>query len=497
MDRRAFIRRMAQLAAATTASVAVPRALRSAAQGQFGAFPDVAKAYQLGQGKRAEKVLDVLLGGGFSPWESFYVVPEYGKKEGHYWWTYQEGPESVAEWHAKCNGGPLIEPWLTDSLGAKVYLGPMVAPLRARPDIIARMRVMVMQHTLMPHETAVPLTFTGLPLGSVGAASPGAAVQHAALAESDYKLSSPVSYALTPPIETSRITVTTGMHPTAARPIELPLRDLQHLMAVLGRDTVGNYAPEVDALAAHYAAQYKGALTPPGANIPVRAAALDDFLHATATLPTTPALASMMMGTNLMPVSGMVCGQQFFPAISKMQMQLAAHLLQAPGSKARYVSVFDNGQVDGSPGFDAHAFHVRDSFRAARQTLGALLDVVRKPGENAPHKIDLDETMIVLNSEFGRAPGKQGAHGRNHWPYGYVVAFIGGPIGTKQAGLRGAIDPAGLAVDGLTPLQQRAAMLVAMGIWPFDKETYPVGGFPGGTELGVIKWLHDDVLGQA
>jgi hypothetical protein len=103
--------------------------------------------------------------------------------------------------------------------------------------------------------------------------------------------------------------------------------------------------------------------------------------------------------------------------------------------------------------------------------------------------------MVVINTEFGRAPGTQAVTGRNHWPYGYTTALIGGPIGTKQAGLVGAIDAKGLAVGGITQTHERAAVLAAMGIWPFSPELFAVGGFPAGSEAGAAKWLKQTVLG--
>ncbi|RPI90920.1 MAG: DUF1501 domain-containing protein, partial [Planctomycetaceae bacterium] len=40
----------------------------------------------------------------------------------------------------------------------------------------------------------------------------------------------------------------------------------------------------------------------------------------------------------------------------------------------------------------------------------------------------LEETMVVIGTEFGRTPGAQGSDGRDHHPYGFSVALAGGGI---------------------------------------------------------------------
>ena len=75
----------------------------------------------------------------------------------------------------------------------------------------------------------------------------------------------------------------------------------------------------------------------------------------------------------------------------------------------------------------------------------------------------------------------QGFDGRNHHPYGYATAFIGGPIsGTSVAG---AIGPDGNAAGTsyATPAQNRMAALLALGIWPFAQEAYAVSDIPNAT----------------
>jgi hypothetical protein len=110
-----------------------------------------------------------------------------------------------------------------------------------------------------------------------------------------------------------------------------------------------------------------------------------------------------------------------------------------------------------------------------------LSAIVNTPGENDPTKLDLDDTLIILNTEFGRTPFPQeGSSGRNHHPYGYVTALIGGPITSAQRGVFGAIGPNGLASgDHIKPSENRMAALLALGIWPFAPEGFAVSDVRG------------------
>jgi hypothetical protein len=61
----------------------------------------------------------------------------------------------------------------------------------------------------------------------------------------------------------------------------------------------------------------------------------------------------------------------------------------------------------------------------------------------------------------------------------------------------GAIGPDGNAVTYATPGELRAAMLVAMGIYPFAPESFAVGDVPGvQSELDGLVFLRDVVLGR-
>ena len=125
--------------------------------------------------------------------------------------------------------------------------------------------------------------------------------------------------------------------------------------------------------------------------------------------------------------------------------------------------------------------------------------MINTPGENDPTKISLDDTLVILNTEFGRTPKPQGStNGRNHYPQAYVTAFIGGPVTTQFKGVSGAIGrDAKPTADAATPAENRMAALLALGIWPFAPEGFNVADAPSATtELAAAQSAMRKFLGR-
>ena len=129
-------------------------------------------------------------------------------------------------------------------------------------------------------------------------------------------------------------------------------------------------------------------------------------------------------------------------------------------------------------------------------SLQRLAEQINTPGEGDPDKIDLDETMVVIATEFGRTPERQGATGLNHWPRGYACLLLGGPLSTAEAGIYGQIDDTGRSRTFVTPAELRMIQLSSLGIYPFSAETYRVSDVQGADdELAGVQRLRDLYLG--
>lgn len=76
----------------------------------------------------------------------------------------------------------------------------------------------------------------------------------------------------------------------------------------------------------------------------------------------------------------------------------------------------------------------------------------------------LDETLVVLATEFGRTPGSEGADGRNHHPFGFSIVLAGG--GTRGGIAHGATDELGFhaVVDRHYVTDLHATVLHLLGL---------------------------------
>lgn len=122
------------------------------------------------------------------------------------------------------------------------------------------------------------------------------------------------------------------------------------------------------------------------------------------------------------------------------QQCLAARRLVERG--VRFVQIF-HGSNGGAGAWDAHG-NLKTGHTALCEQIdkpiGGLLKDLKRRGL-------LDDTLVVLGTEFGRTPGAQGGNGRDHHPYGFSVVMAGG--GIKGGIAHGKTDELGFhAVEG-------------------------------------------------
>ena len=457
------------------------------ANAAFGAFPAGSESVLLPDGVRAKRVLEIFLYGGLSPWETLYYVPTYGMPSdpsypNQQYYTFKSSNDAMI---ATCGGTAGSRPFGTDALGASVEIGPFASKLWARQDVVDRMRVIVQKHTLEPHESAVPQALTGRPVGQPTAAGLGAHVQRARI-DAGSTRAVPHSYVFaTGGISSDNVAAaaTPGAHPGAARPLLIKTDNAAGFTSLLSRPTLGSNRTTNDALTQAYVDQYQGRLTWPNQGR-VRSPRTDDLNVAFATTKNVDAIAAVLRtdagGDLFATQAGVACQVSRSKDIPLIGISAAAHLLTHPTDPASYVCVSDTGimEASGGGGYDTHTANAHDTAMNFDNMLQSLMAIINAPAENDPKKISLDDTLIILNTEFGRTPTAQGGTGRNHHPYGYATAFIGGPT---VKGIAGAIGPDGTASTFGTPAENRVAALLALGIWPFAPESFAVSDIPGAT----------------
>jgi hypothetical protein len=102
----------------------------------------------------------------------------------------------------------------------------------------------------------------------------------------------------------------------------------------------------------------------------------------------------------------------------------------------RFVQLF-HGSNGGAGAWDAHGGLKAGHSKLCGQVdqpIAALIRDLKQRGL-------LDETLVVIGTEFGRTPGAQGSDGRDHHPYGFSVALAGG--GVKGGFAHGKTDELG------------------------------------------------------
>lgn len=442
---------------------------------------------QLPEAERAKKVLEIFLYGGISPWETLYFVRDYGKPDDpnpQYRNTmFYALPTGTSAAMARCGAGDLDRTFGTDENLANVELGPFAHRLHARTDVSSRMRLVVQRHNLEPHEAAVPMAFTGRPVGQPNAAGLGTHIQRARLdGGATPGRASPHSYVFaTGGVSSDNVAAAAaaGSHIGAARPLMIKTDSASRFTSLLLRDGVGSHRAEHDALVGAYLDQYQARLTWPGQGR-VRSARTDDFSIAFETTKRADSIRNVLSDDLFATRSGNACGVMR-RSLPLMGLTAARRLLTHPTEPASYVCVSDTGlyEASGGGGYDTHTQNAEDTATNFDNLLQSLLGIINAPGENDATKISLDDTLIILNTEFGRTPTPQDGDGRNHHPYGYATAFIGGPITTAHKGVSGAIGKDGYATSYATPSENRIAALLAMGIWPFGADGFNVSDVPG------------------
>ena len=508
MKRRDFLR----WSAAAGTAVVVGRYFHGTSHASpFGEPPDRARAVMLPEARRAKRVLEVFLYGGLSPWETLYFVPTYGRPTdsmypNQQYYTFDfDGADGARAANTACGmmpGDGLGQFFAQDADGVDVELGPFSRRLWPRTDLVDRMRIVVQKHRLEPHEAAVPQALTGRPVGQPAAAGLGSHIQRYFLDRDGGERAAPWSYVFaTGGISGDNVSAaaSTGAHPGGARPLLVKIDNAEIFARLLAREEVsaGGAKAQYDALTAAYTDQYAQRLHWKG-ETPVRSSRFTDVEIAAGTVARTDAIQGVLDPSLFVTQPGASCGRSRSRDIPGMSLQAARHLLTHPTEPARYVCVSDIGlyEASGGGGYDTHDDHASDTARNFDNMLRSLTAIINGPGETDPTKLSLDDTLIILNTEFGRTPRIQDRSGRNHHPYGYATAFFGATITPAERGIFGAIGPDGRATTAATPAENRIAALLSLGIWPFSPEAFAVSDVPNAvSEEDAARLATQRVLG--
>lgn len=267
------------------------------------------------------------------------------------------------------------------------------------------MRVLVLRHDQFPHATAVPLALTGARLGDPTLAGSGAAIERF-FRERDG--GTRPRAAVVHPGDLSRFdnvqsALAVGLHPGAARPLELPLARLPDLLDLLARPATASHGPAHDAAVAGYTRRLDARLRRPD-GAPLRAAeALASTPRSTpaaATPPPSPSCSAlprrprrrMRRAGPLDPRLGRPRGH---PTCSPARTPPATPSGSTPACAPPRTAATTPTAITCSPP------------PAMTRTSRPSPDEINRPDEHDPDKLDLADTLIVITSEFGRSPTRE------------------------------------------------------------------------------------------
>lgn len=529
MKRRSFIKAAGSATAVAGAGVfSILKYPRGAKAAGWGTWPDDKAAALLPAELQAKSILELHVNGGMSMFDTFYSVPEWGGQgtENRFLWVFDQSVAGVApdstlqgRWDQCGYNGDLTAPMgITDGGNANVQLGPWAWPFRARPDVLARMRIVVTRHNVVAHEGANPLSFTGLALGNPRLAGLGTPIQRYFSENADAPggggtRAAPYSYVLYPagykPFNAIAASAV-GSHPGASRPLVVSVEPNSELSNLLARAAIDNPAA-LDQAVEFYRSTYEARLRAAGHSAAARSPARENYEFSVFAREHAPELTSILSEDQFAPITppGDVCGTPQTAALNMpaMQARLAASLLTRAEDAARYVLWIDAGiNPSTTGGHDVHNFSILSNSDNLPRTFEALLDNIVDPfapQAGDENRINLDDTMVVINTEFGRTPERQGVTvGTNHHPEGYVQLFIGGPMQASgnldghAHSIYGHITEAeGAAEVFASPAQGRMMMLQAMGIYPFSGQSYNVAEAKAIDELEGATMIRDELLG--
>jgi len=486
------------------------------AQAAWGQWPEERSDLLIPEDLRVDKVLEVHFLGGVSAWETFYCQPDWGQAPQSFLHLFEGDAQNTDPVNAfdacllGADGTPYTAPFANDSLGQEIHMGPWTAPFRNRPDIMDRMRVMVQYHGNLAHEGANPMAITGNALGRPKLAGIGAHIQRYFLEQPGNEgRTVPYSYLLFPtgagfqPTHAQSATAI-GLHPGSARPLSVQIQpgsDLSNLLARPGIPDGMN--AEFDAAVSYYANAYGRRLRPGGIGAAARSAERGNYDFANFSRQNAPELVDLLSDDLFMARTGTACAggalqEENETDMPTMQAEVARQLLTNSLTPARYVQWIDVGtRPRPEVGYDVHNDHVEYTSLNVPHSFQQIADIIATPDQDAEAEglLDLDNTLIVLNMEFGRTPHRQGngGSGTNHWPYGYATVMIGGPTrpghsnspGSSIYGYisetgegRNIINPnttgPGYSQEFITVAENRMMVLAAMGIHPFTSQSFAV-----------------------
>lgn len=343
-------------------------------------------------------------------------------------------------------------------------MGAALGPLATHKD---RLRIVAMSHGFNTHDVAIPLGLTGTQPGRLHFTGTAAAATHFLGPEEDCSLSDSIRVPTGVVLHTSEGLVealqasATGLLGASATPTTLKLADYgeQDLSARWAYERDSRKKALTDLYADQYATRLSRVRPSDGAVTQVRSQAFSDYVGAMEQLECLDDVAAALGSHSLVYDQAQ---ESYADSRMLRMLDLAKHLL---ANGTQYANVIDTGAY--APGhedvlaYDLHSNQGDEELEGellANTLTGNLYRIMAWLG--AQPASFFDDTLVVLNTEFGRKD--EDGDGSGHQGKGYAVALLGGPT---TAGRWGEITAeTGEATESVHPADLRAAIHLTLGI---------------------------------
>ena len=371
--------------------------------------------------------------------------------------------------------------------GQDIYMGPCIDPINGT-DLLDRMRVVTLQHTLTPHGPATAYGLTGINLGRPAFAGLGARVEAmhgngvdpvSYVIDANNNIAAYVGYALA-----------TGQLGIINQPFLIPFGNMS-FVSNLNRSSFAN----TETLFDYYRDLYDERLTHSGPGR-VRSAHFDIYSSSVTKMQNSSSVQTLLSSFTFGGADSSYEDNRMTRAVP-----LAVHLLN---NGARHICLLARR------GYQTFDTHTTATYAEHATFVNGNLWGLFKALNDELANIDLDNTLIVIHTEFGRGGPESDGDGTYHWPYGYPALLIGGPVDTASPTIAGDItygtSVQGNATVGFTgatqswnPADLMAGLTLAAGIDPFQPDLFQVADTTLDpalyTESQVVEKLKTELFG--
>ena len=439
------------------------------------------------------RVCEIFLRGGLACFETLWVTDESERFAVSA--SYLDDLQAQ-DWAALSGGRPVANTYSNVSALLGKWFGGCIEPLFVASGGRPKIRTIAVSHDLDPHEAAGPYALTGTRLGRPNQAGMASAFNRFFAAPGGdpqsvifhSKSDSWIPHA-----------AATGLHGGEFAPLVVRLGD-PSFIANLDRTSLATG----DSLLNLYTDRYGYGLEFGGD--PVRSRAFTSYNTAQEYLRKTHTLEPLFEDLTetlsiLPPTSGDLIDASANQSIVRAALKVVSSTRSNDVAPLPYSLAIADSNAKGKL-FDSHNNFVdsaRDHTHSQHFALWQIFDELRAALDDGTW--DPTETMVFINTEFGRRQ-EDGGKGTEHHPQGYVNMLIGGPVATDD--FVGDIDMSsalGVADGNYTTTDVRAAVALAAHIDPYQASMYGDDADFAGTavseESGDARYdvLSRDILG--